>query len=69
MKIDDVFKNTEEKINEELNKLYTSISNAPSFVELFHEPLEELLQKILNASGAYFKKVYNESQKINETLE
>ena len=69
MKIDEKLNELGIKTNEELNKLYTSISNAPSFVELFHESLEELLQKILKASGACFKKVYDESQKINETLE
>ena len=69
MNIDEKLNELGIKTNEELNKLYTSISNAPSFVELFHEPLEELLQKILKASGACFKKVYDESQKTNETLE
>ena len=61
MKIDEKLNELEIKTNEELNKLYTSIFNAPSFVELFHESLEELLQKILKASGACFKKVYDES--------
>ena len=36
---------------------------------MFHENFEELLQKILKASETCFKKVYDESQKTNETLE
>ena len=56
MKIDEKLNELGIKTNEELNKLYTSIFNTPRFVELFHKPLEDLLQKILKASGACFKK-------------
>ena len=68
MKIDDEFKNTEEKINAELNKLYASISDAPDFLELFHGPLDQLLKDIMAASGACYNKVYVESGKTTDAF-
>ena len=51
-----------DKINEQLNLLYASIDKFPGFINIFHDPLEELLQSIYEASANCYNKVYTTSQ-------
>ena len=53
----------ETQINEQLNKLYAYMDEFPGFIDIFHQPLEDLLQAIYLASANCYNTVYKTSEK------
>lgn len=52
-----------DRINDELNNLHAVMERFPGFINIFHEPLEQLLNDIYEASANCYNAVYLRSEK------
>ena len=62
-KIQVEYDSIKDRINDELNNLHAVMERFPGFINIFHEPLEQLLNDIYEASANCYNAVYLRSEK------